>query len=329
MIDANDIFDMAGGPGVDPRQWVSYGTVSRTTEGQEPLNFDEQYGQPLVAVTLQPSGLEVLCRVSSSLAGLGEGEWYPFVSGDEVLVVIPQGDEKNCCIIGRLNNEIDAFPKEVAGIQVKENRIGFRKHIAPFVVEFDQSYMIRNSKVKSYISFDSTGNVTVSNSDNALLILNADVIGLQSADGESVIQIPTDSGNVLLQAGKSQLQIGKNGNATTLYTDGEIQFSAKGAAPVQHVLTTEQLYNIVQGALFAFAYRISTLTAPLTGSSLAALLLPNLIDQDVATGFMTASTTGLSPLATLAIPALSTALTVPINAQNRLYGVGCPSLLGG
>lgn len=124
-------------PGQDTRSWVSFGLVHHQ-DPKQIVTFDEEYGCPLVCVTLQPSGSNVHCRVSSMVAGNGEGEWHPFVEGDEVLVVLPEGHESaGPVIIGRLNNSLDKFPMDsVAGQDPTTNVFAFRRRRTPFIEEF-------------------------------------------------------------------------------------------------------------------------------------------------------------------------------------------------
>ena len=97
-------------PGMDTRQWVSFGTVNLETPNQKSVAFTKEYG-PLVNVTLRPSAIPVVCRVSHEVAGAGEGEWFPFVGGNEVMVAIPEGDESaGCVIFGRLNQNRPVAP---------------------------------------------------------------------------------------------------------------------------------------------------------------------------------------------------------------------------
>ena len=89
-LDALSVGEAFAKPGADTREWVSFGTVSTD---DEPVVFSEEDGQPYVKVTLHPSLRPVLCRVGMEVAGDGEGEYTPFLSGDEVLVVMPGGRE--------------------------------------------------------------------------------------------------------------------------------------------------------------------------------------------------------------------------------------------
>src|SRR5258708_21906914 len=110
-VDQLSLNDGVAAPGADTRQWVSYGVVDDDQEDQKSVTFDADHG-PLVSVTLQPSGIPVVCRVAGWCAGNGEAEYFPFVSGDEVVVHVPEGDERAGCIItGRCNSQIDRFPR--------------------------------------------------------------------------------------------------------------------------------------------------------------------------------------------------------------------------
>src|ERR1019366_9401932 len=107
-------------PGIDPRQWVSIGIVDPDTPQARSVQFNDEEGNPLphplVNVTLQPGGLEVSARVLASVSGAQIGEWHPFVAGDEVLVLIPSGNESmGCVIVGRLSNSLDVHPTSVSG----------------------------------------------------------------------------------------------------------------------------------------------------------------------------------------------------------------------
>src|SRR5262245_23950415 len=106
---------------MDMRQWCSYGTVDPETDDEKSVEFTDDYG-PLVNVTIQPSGLPVRCRVASFVAGAGEGEWYPYIAGDEVIVMFPGGSELNAVIVGRLSNGLDKPAASVGGADPTENK---------------------------------------------------------------------------------------------------------------------------------------------------------------------------------------------------------------
>src|ERR1019366_2087115 len=132
--DAGLAREAVAGP-IDTRQWVSYGTVSPETPDAKSTTFTKEYG-PLVNVKLHPTGIPVVCRVAHEVAGNGEGEWFPFIEGDEVIVLIPEGDETaGCVIMGRLNQEIDFWPTIVAGQDPRLNNFAFRRMRTPYIFE--------------------------------------------------------------------------------------------------------------------------------------------------------------------------------------------------
>lgn len=116
---------------MDPRQWISMGTIDEDSEDARSIRFNDDDGAPLptgplVTVTLQPSGITVTCRVASFIAGVGESAWFPFQQKDEVIVAIPQGSERaGPVILGRLNQALDTFPAVVAGQDTSKNTFDF------------------------------------------------------------------------------------------------------------------------------------------------------------------------------------------------------------
>src|SRR5690606_24717279 len=130
---------------------------------QDIVVFDEEEGEPLVRVLLEPTKVPVTCRVGSMCAGNGEGEWSPFVEGDEVMVLIPEGDERSgCVIICRLNNSIDRFPMDsVAGQDPTTNSFAFQRRRTPFIQEFAGPLFLRTALSEAFISIDSAGAVTI------------------------------------------------------------------------------------------------------------------------------------------------------------------------
>ena len=150
-LDIAALRDLMRGPGMDTRQWISYGIVDADNPEARSVRFNDDGGTPLpegvlVAVTLMPSGISVTCRVSSQNAGSGEGEYSPFGPGDEVLVAIPEGNERaGCAIIGRFNNAHDVFPQQVAGQDITNNDTTVRRLKTPYVLETAASYMVRSA----------------------------------------------------------------------------------------------------------------------------------------------------------------------------------------
>src|ERR1700722_6710543 len=104
-MDSTSMAHLFSHPGADTRQWLSYGLVCQAVAGgDQSVRFTDDTGATLpqgvlVDVTLQPSGITVPCRVGAQSAGNGEGEFNPFGPGDEVLVAVPEGNERAGCVI--------------------------------------------------------------------------------------------------------------------------------------------------------------------------------------------------------------------------------------
>lgn len=262
-------------PGIDPRQWISYGTVDAGTPEQPPIIFKDADGNPgpygpLVMVTLQPSGISVPCRVANAVAGNGEADWYPFVSGDEVLVAIPEGDERaGCAIIGRLNQELDAFPLIVAGQDVTKNTFGFRRMRTPFIVETAASYLIRSALTGSQIGIDSEGKVIINDGDQGLMTIGPEGIGFTSGDGESFMTIFPASKEVYLGAGSTTFDL-VDGAESKFISQAGLSFATLGGSPNGTAVTAEQVVAFVINVLAVLASAGSFTSGPLAARGYAA-----------------------------------------------------------
>lgn len=255
-------------PGMDTRSWVSYGTVDQGTPEQPPIIFKDADGNPnpygpQVMVTLQPSGISVPCRIANAIAGDGEAEYYPYVPGDEVLVLIPEGDERaGCAIVGRLNQELDAFPLVVAGQDVTKNTFGFRRVRTPFIVETASSYLIRSALTGSQIGIDQEGKVIINDGDQGSLAIGPEAIGLSSGDGESFVTIFPASKETYLGAGTSTFLL-KSGGESKFISDGAISFATLGGSPNGTAVTAEQVVAIIMNVLAQLATSGSFTAGPL------------------------------------------------------------------
>lgn len=231
-------------PGMDTRQWISYGTVE---PGEESVIFTDDDGTnpspigPIVIVKLVPSDVIVPCRVASSCAGVEEGEWAPFVAGDEVLVAVPEGDERaGCVIIGRLNQGIDRFPLRVAGQDVTKNTFGFKRLRTPYVIETASSFMIRSALTGAGLTIDQTGNMYLVSGDGHRFAMHASFLKLEAKGGSSFLQIDPEQDEVLVQGGGTT-QLALNKSASTFFTMGTLDIGTGGAAGSGHAITTEQV----------------------------------------------------------------------------------------
>lgn len=334
-------------PGIDPRQWISYGTVDAGTPEQPPIIFKDADGNPnpygpQVLVTLQPSGVTVPCRVAGAVAGDGEADWYPFVPGDEVIVVIPEGDERaGACIVGRLNQELDAFPLVVAGQDVTKNTFGFRRMRTPFIVETAAAYLIRSALTGSQIGIDSEGKVIINDGDQGSLTIGPESIGLSSGDGEAFVTVFPASKETYLGAGSATFLL--NETEAKFISQGAISFATLGASPNQMGVTAEQVVAFVinvlaqlastssftAGPLAAAAYAIAPVNAlaSVVGTALSALATPTpfLVSGPAPpAGSFIAFQASTPPVFGLAgaLNAAAANPTAPIDPTGSIYGFG-------
>lgn len=248
--------ESVSGPGADTRHWCSYGTVDPDTPDARSVDFTTKYG-PLVHVTLHPSGIPVICRVAHHVAGNGEGEWFPFVGGDEVLVLIPEGDETaGCAIVGRLNQEIDQWPQQVAGQDSTKNNFAFRRLRTPYVMETGAGYLVRSATTKAFLSLSPIGDVVLSNADSAFLALNAHFCGLQNADADTLIQLDVENKRVVLEAAGTKQVL--DASQSSLYTSGTMEIGTAGNQAAEHATSAEAMVNLLATFLLAAAGAATT-----------------------------------------------------------------------
>lgn len=246
-IDPDMMREAFAGPGMDPRQWVSVGTVDPDTDGARSVTFDERLG-PLVQVTLQPSGTSVQCRVMGSVAGKGEAEYYPFAAADEVIVALPQGEEASGgVILGRLSNEIDTWPRKVAGQDVTTNTLAFRRMRAPYAVETSAPYLIRSALTGTQFGLDEKGQILMNDGEGSRFFMGPDALSLGTQDGATVLQVLPPKGQVFLQGKGASLTIDQG--ETKFMSPGTISFSTAGAGATGHAITLEQVISILSNLM--------------------------------------------------------------------------------
>jgi len=335
-----DMREMASGPGVDSRQWCSYGQVIGDANGSKSIRFNDEEGAALahgvlIDVKLEPSRHEVPCRVLSSCAGNGEGEYHPFVAGDEVMVLVPEGNERaGCVIIGRLNNKHDVFPQKVAGMDVTQNNVGFKRHVFPFVVETSAGYTIRNAVTGSSFTIDQSGQVFITEGGTgAQFVMSPDVVSLMLNGSTVGFQIDVAAGIAMIKSNTATLVL-DDGAGSKWQSTGTLSFSPCGNPGLNHVTTIEAVCQILQGFCAALAVEMAAAAAacaatPLAGGApgftlLASLLSPGasiaLLEQAIP--LAATPTCSFAPL----IPSIQAALIVPkVLGENA--GVGSPGLL--
>lgn len=241
------------------KQWITIGLVAGSDD-DSPVDFNRKDGQVYVNVELQPSKIDALCRVGGGCAGAGEGEYFPFLPGDEVLVALPEGRE-DCggVIISRLNNVHDAFPMDsVGGQDPTKNNFAFRRRRTPFVEEFAGPVTLRNALTGALLSLDSKGGVTLSDGEHSALQLSADALTLQGpSDPQTaprlLLQLNVTEERGLLQVGDAQLLLNssKTGQGSFLTVPTELTVSLGTSQPAEHVATIEAVLALLEISLTA------------------------------------------------------------------------------
>ena len=249
------------------------GTVSYETGA---VRFDEDLG-PLVDVVLQPSKGIVSCRVGADVAGKGEGAYFPFVAGDEVLVALPEGSERaSPVILCRLNNQADSFPTTVAGQDPKKNAVAFRRQRPPQVFECAGPMIARNSTTGAMIAIDNNGGVTIRDGSANVVQLSADTVTIQSGDAQFLFQFDLSGGRGTLQVGDAILSLASSSaqqQKSALVTPGQLAISTSTQPASEHVVTTEALANILValGAVVAVPWLPAQVLAAISVAALAPL----------------------------------------------------------
>jgi len=306
-------------PGGDTREWGCFGIVQPATSGSgASIRFYDDDGNPLpegylVDVKLMPSGTIVPCLVASFLAGQGEACFFPFNAGDEVYVMVPEGDERaGCTIVGRCNQALDVFPLQVAGQDVTQNNFGFVRMRTPFIVETASSLLLRHSVSGAFLAFDLSGALTMAPGDGGSLHLGPDFLGFQTLDSSGSVQVVPANGSqgnqVQMNADATSFLL--DGSASQLLTTGTLTLATAGNQFCGHALTVEQFLTIMQGIVIP----PTGLTGPTMWAALAAAITAG----------------NATPLDTTVItPALTLALTTPGTPAPGTFGVACPGLLIG
>jgi phage baseplate assembly protein gpV len=86
----------------DGRAWVHVGTVD-SVEEHAAFGF-------LVNCTIRPDGRECQARLLSPGGGAGRGSFSPVEEGDEVLLLLPEGDPNKAVAIGGLSSRANPIP---------------------------------------------------------------------------------------------------------------------------------------------------------------------------------------------------------------------------
>jgi hypothetical protein len=324
-----DLRTMAEGmsfPGIDPREWCSYGLVEA---GEESVVFDEDHG-PLVVVRLQPSNVSVRCRVGCQTAGDGEGEFSPFVAGDEVLVALPSGDPKGGpVIVCRLNNAVDKAPMEsVAGQDPTTNTFAYKRQRTAFIHEVAGQYLVREATSEAFFSIDRKGAITHRDGSKGALQQTSDMFGYQSGDGLAVLQLDLTSKRFTMAVGDATIVMSDSSSSpptSAIRVGGVLQLSVSSQPAAEHVTTAEAVAGMFQ------ALGVAMVAAGLSGPllPLAAVFSPGGI-----AGILTAASQAplAPPIAGAVFGAFAGAGQKPpaVPGQGQLLpGLGATGLLTG
>lgn len=319
-------------PGMDPRQWVSFGLVGAEAPTSRAVVYEGEDGKPLptgplVRVVLQPSGIPVYARVAAPVAGEGEGAWVPFVDGDEVLVALAEGSERaGATIIGRLSNAFDAWPVTVAGMDASKNNLAFTRTRAPYALEAGPSLMLRAAQTGCALTFTPEGEVFLASGDGHFLAMTADVVSLQTAEQAAMVQLdPTGTAGLYAKAASLLL----NEDSSQLQTPGLLSLSTGGNAALHHATTAEAVAGIAFQVIKYIVGLAAALPTPPVGTAGDALVTAFIAAQslvDDKTADVVSAAAGAS-LGGKTAAAVASGLGASKSASNP--GLGAPGLLVG
>lgn len=290
MIDSALMGEATSRPGNDTRQWISLGTVVEETSGTKSVEFKDETGTPLpsgpmVRVTLQPSNIRVLAMVGQQVVGNGEGEWVPFIQGDQVLVALPSGDENFApTIICRVASRYDPFPTAVAGQDPTKNTFAFKRRRTPYIEETASSWMVRSAITGAQVAIDQQGALFLSTGDKHHFILNADVMSWGNAENTVEIQLQVSDKNIIMSANTSRVELMSSGQSL-ISSAGPLAITGGGASAKHHEVSLEQVINLFVNFLYLLTGPAgsSTLQSELSSSPVK-LLFAGTFPQPLITG---------------------------------------------
>lgn len=325
-LDMRTIAEGMSYPGIDPRTelLLSFGTVA----DEDPVVFDEDLG-PVVSVNLQPSNILTRCRLAMQVAGAGEGEYTPFVEGDEVIVGVPRGSTwAGAVILGRLANSVDKFPSGVGGQDATTNTFAFKRVRTAYTLEAAGAIFFREATSGAFVSIDKLGVVTIRDGQGAALQISPDVFGYQSADATQLFQLATTDKRFTLQV-EDALFVLASGSASpdtsALVTPSTLSVSTATQPAAERVLTTEAFCNILVQVLTLIG---SSNPGPIFGAVLAASA-----PTAIAGALALAAVSAQNPIIGAAIEgAFQTSTQKPPAVQGlgqTKPGIGCPGFIVG
>jgi phage baseplate assembly protein gpV len=316
-FDGSDFGQAVARPGMDTRTFTSIGIVENAIGGTSPVDFSNGY--PLVNVRMHPSDNAVRCRVAGAHAGVGEGHWTPVQAGDEVVVLVPSGDEREGgIIVGHMNNGVDTFPNVVAGLDVTQNDVSVQRTIPNTILEFENGWMILNDATQAQLAMDGTGNWSMQSGEGDYVRLDSGGIHCVSESNGFSIQVGGGKQSVMIDPATGTIFVNNGG--------GLVMIGAAGAQPTDHVATIEGVCNLIAGFMNTWALVLAA-AVPIfgVGAAIAATLTPATIGGLLAGGVTLGASLG--PVVTPAILGpLAAALAVPRVPQANA-GLGAAGVL--
>ncbi len=273
------------GPGMDTRIWASWATVDAPDEtGEQAVVFDQEDGQIYVACTLQPSMIPVNARVGMLFAGAGEAAWFPLLAGDEVFVILPEGDPRaGALIVSRANNAYDPFPFDsVAGVDPTMNSLAVLRTRPAVTIESGATVMLRSAAAGAFFRLDAKGGITSRDGSTGVLQQSADLWGYQSGPGDAFHQFDLNAQRYSWQIGSANATF--CGDGADVATQGRSIVKLPGPCTlamggldqnnaVEHAASTESVVNLLVQVLALVGANIAVANpGPLTGAALAPLL---------------------------------------------------------
>lgn len=324
-IDLQELAQALSYPGIDPRTWFSYALVDRAQDGEQSVKFDPDWG-PMVRVVLQPENVVTWCRVAMQTAGPGEGDWHPYVEGDELLVAIPEGSILAVPVVmGRLCNSLDKFPERVAGKETGLNNLAFTRKRTPYIFESSSSILFRSATTGAMFGIDENGNITIRDGESNALQFGANGVAVQDKEGNVQLSLDVEKRKFNVMVGASCMTLDEDSGQVA--TQGTFKFGTCGVQPGEHLVTLEQLVNILATVLTNVVAAPNGIFPgkPDTG-------FPN---RDAALAAISAAllkiaSSNIAP----ALPGITAALSVQLKPPctpmgQAMPGVGCVGLLGG
>jgi hypothetical protein len=324
-FDAGMFVDAFSRPGIDPREWISYGVVDQDgeSEDEKAVEFDKDYG-PLVNVTLHPAGKQVRARVASFMAGNGEGEWFPFIAKDEVLVALANGSERNAIIIGRMNQGVDGFPSRVGGVDTSKNAVAFRRCRTPYVWELAQGpFLITNKANNAALLMDKGGNWYLKDGEGSALHIGADWMGFTTKDTTDFAfqyQMDDKKLNISLDGGNTQMVL-QTTDSSSITTSNTLNIGTAGAIPFWHATSIESVCALLDAFMKALGLAIGAIPTPAIAPAALAAIFAAAGQTTLPLAIPVAA---VAPLLAIA-PALQAAFAIPA-VPNVVPSAAIPSL---